>query len=398
MIRGRCNAVVALFLVTTALAVAGCSDDDDDGGASGAGGSSGGPAGAGGTGAAGDNEATGTGGAGGTAGASDDPTALCIERENERSPDLVDCNECLCESCLEETNDCVDDQGCLDIAACAYEKECILASCYLPETCQEEIDAAGGLGSTSVNLATVVGECSVAAACPCPNVPASGDTVAIGGVLVEATPISEKPRDERPPIEGVEICVYENEDICTTTDENGEFTLEGVPADTDVYLSFTKDGYGSKIMGFSSGSSSLAVTVDLASDALREVRATAAGAVDSEEKGSITAAAITYNTDKVDSPWASSSETGDWIRLEGVSFALEPESGTGPVYADADDVLDPSLDVTAEAGLVYFYDVEPGEYTVTFSHPSMSCMLVQGLDELMVVAGHRTYGLTVFCL
>jgi hypothetical protein len=395
------NKHIITVLAIMALLFTACGDDDDDGSA-GSGGTAGSSAGAGGTGGSGGTAGSGgtggTGGAGGSAGASDDPTAQCIERQNERNPDLEECNKCLCENCLEETNDCADDQGCLDIAACAYEKECTLAGCYLPETCQEVMDAAGGLGSASVDLARVAGECAIAAACPCPHVPASSDTAAINGVLVEATPISEKPRDERPAVEGAEVCVYENEDICTTTDENGEFMLEGVPADADVYLSFTKDGYGSKIMGFSPGSSSLAVTVDIASDALHEVRATAAGAVDSEETGMISAAAITYNTDKVDSPFAVSNAAGDWIMLEGVSFALEPENGTGPVYADADEILDPSLDATAEPGWAVFFDVEPGEYTVTFSHPTMSCMVVQGKDKLTVVAGHVTAGLVVLCI
>jgi hypothetical protein len=58
----------------------------------------------------------------------------------------------------------------------------------------------------------------------------------------------EEPTEETP-TEGVEVCIFEHDEIpCVTTGADGKFSFEDLPADPYL-VSFSKDGYPSYLRG-----------------------------------------------------------------------------------------------------------------------------------------------------
>lgn len=71
------------------------------------------------------------------------------------------CEVCVVTSCTAESVACCEQEGCLDIIACAQATGCSGVDCYTPETCQKVIDEAGGV-AIAVNFAAPLGECALA--------------------------------------------------------------------------------------------------------------------------------------------------------------------------------------------------------------------------------------------
>jgi hypothetical protein len=78
------------------------------------------------------------------------------------SVDLNDpCQVCVVTKCTAEAKACCEQNGCLDIIACARETGCDGAGCYAPDTCQKQIDAAGGI-TVALEFAQPLGDCAIA--------------------------------------------------------------------------------------------------------------------------------------------------------------------------------------------------------------------------------------------
>lgn len=78
------------------------------------------------------------------------------------SIDMADpCETCIASQCTAEALACCQAPGCLDVVRCAAEKGCDGVSCYAPEMCQAEIDAAGI--DVASNQATALGACALSA-------------------------------------------------------------------------------------------------------------------------------------------------------------------------------------------------------------------------------------------
>lgn len=80
--------------------------------------------------------------------------------------DLRDANtECLCDRCLESLAPCGVDVGCMEVAVCAYENDCVGTTCLNVASCQQVIEKWMNENSDSVMMAQVLGDCGAAQGC-----------------------------------------------------------------------------------------------------------------------------------------------------------------------------------------------------------------------------------------
>jgi hypothetical protein len=172
-------------------------------------------------------------------------------------------------------------------------------------------------------------------------------------------------------VPGVEVCVFENnipnENLCATTNAQGEFAIYNLPEEVFFVLSLTKDGYQSGLQ--------LAIPNSLTS-----------GLIFTEEE--IAAAA---QVAEVDFPAADTGllaflaldETG--LPVSGYSVSIRPASGSGPFYNDANNAIDTSLASSSASGWGVFFNLPPGYYSLDFSHASATC---EGLSRILIVSGY----------
>jgi len=212
------------------------------------------------------------------------------------------------------------------------------------------------------------------------------EKVSITGKVVEYSPlvefefpVTEYLTADQPAIEGAQVCVYDNIDIpCVNSRADGVFKLEGVPYINDPRLSVTKDGYQSVLRHVEGGTMRDRVVekaIPLYTNEQFEQLAIAAGA-DYPEKntGAIFTGAAKARIEGEDSPFTLSWDGGgDMILLDGFTVVLEPQSGIGPVYRDAEGAPDSSLNASSIYGQADFFNLEPGDYSLHFSHPDLDC-------------------------
>ena len=73
----------------------------------------------------------------------------------------------MCQNCFSQFGSCIADFGCPVIMQCIADTNCRGSGCYQPSTCQNVIDAFGGPGSTSTQLASNLYQCILGTGCPC---------------------------------------------------------------------------------------------------------------------------------------------------------------------------------------------------------------------------------------
>jgi hypothetical protein len=61
------------------------------------------------------------------------------------------------------------------------------------------------------------------------------------------------------------------------------------------------------------------------------------------------------------------------VRVADATVTLEPSAGVGPLYGGNGVLPDSRLTSTSVNGPAGFYDLPPGDYSVTITHPSRSC-------------------------
>jgi len=173
-------------------------------------------------------------------------------------------------------------------------------------------------------------------------------TLTINGELTELTATGRGGL-----IDGARVCVIEPAGgPCVTSAADGTFTATGIPADTEMLLELTKDGFVPALATVTSGT----VDVDFSYLMARRTTVATLGFVISETimptKGQIFI------------------QTG---AAAGVSVTLTPTSGAGPFYATAGGVPSRTLTETTTSGTAIFANVDPGDYVVTFSHATLTC-------------------------
>lgn len=358
------NRYLITLIMLLSMLFAACGDDDDDG--------SGGTSGSGGS--AGEEQDAGTGGDGGPGGtggsgdaATEDPREACIERQHPSISD--ECADCRCDKCLDEFTACGEDDACVAIGQCADETGCWGLACYTPETCMDVFDENGGPVSPSVDLLVAVASC-VGAEC---------NTNCGGTAAGEPIPATFTVTDGTDPVEGAEVCVLDTTD-CATSNASGELSLD-IPALSEVALTIVATDYIPVLYGAVTGPSDASFNVTLRPTAEIEAGADAAGVTLDGTKGIIGFSVL---------------------GPAGTTAELSPASGT-LVYQDENGDADPSLTGTVEGvvGMGTFWNVEPGDYDLSYSHPDTTCQAspvgtwkgsTEGTARVTVLAGHYSGG------
>jgi hypothetical protein len=209
------------------------------------------------------------------------------------------------------------------------------------------------------------------------------------------------------PLEGVEVCLkkarprmgtwedfVETDGPCTTSRGGEPIALEGVPTDSELLVTATKDGYWPSVVAAMTSQWSTDVTrgsVPTAANQLLARDSAWPGPRPTEDDGVVSVVLVSVL------PY-------DAAPLGGAALALAPGPFTGPLYGDGRTFdLDavrtlPGLPTNpwALAGLVWenvrpgswtvFSDIPPGDHVLHVEHPTAGC------ESWGLFSGDRVYG------
>lgn len=230
------------------------------------------------------------------------------------------------------------------------------------------------------------------------NVDANVDSASDGGAASSNVPVP-----------GATVCVYQRPSIpCVTTGQDGTFTLNGVPAQTDIVITIQKDGYRPVLRAVETASGNMdgtgnptvltpttaASPVSSAPTAVPPIPAT----IDWQNKGQVTFFAIAPLPD------AGNKFGGD----PGATIALTPASGSGPYFFHDDGTYVPDASSLVGAAGEYV-NLDPGNYVATFTDSNHTCAPISfpfaewGYPmpptsvKFPVLAGYITGPIGIFC-
>jgi hypothetical protein len=206
--------------------------------------------------------------------------------------------------------------------------------------------AAGAAGSSAGAAGASGGAAGAAGAAP---------TIHVSGTLSKFD-IAAPDAAPSAVIAGVEVCVWKRDDIpCIESDSLGQYVLPGVPASSEIAITYRKAGYLGILSPLTTGTDDIMGQWDMATDADAAAFAAAAGfSYPLEDTGLIFF-------------------RGNGTDVTGVTATIAPSSGVGPVFVDASGAPDSSLTGTSSAQWGLFGNVAPGDVEVTITHPSHSC-------------------------
>jgi hypothetical protein len=211
-----------------------------------------------------------------------------------------------------------------------------------------------------------------------PGTDATDEGITVTGVVKEFEPNLE--RQQFKFLSGVEVCIYDDEDIdCDTTSAGGAFELRGVPADTNVLLSFKKKDYAQTLRMLATRQQDYDL---LAETALARLQL----GIDEAAKNG-----IDLTTFKGGAIQFFAAEPGDGVLqvalLSDFTATLETLDGKPAqcnstdggledcraLYLDEDGETDPKLTKASATGVGAFGNVPPGQYKITVKHPTRVC-------------------------
>jgi len=207
----------------------------------------------------------------------------------------------------------------------------------------------------------------------------SEEGVRLTGVVNEFT--LGKERQEFPPLERVEVCVYGNSEVpCTRTDDSGIFALCNVPEKEEVILSFKKDGYVSSLRMIVTRTADYDILAETVLGSIED------GLAEAEKFGvdlrGISGGALQFfGARPADGVLAVATLDGysvELLDLDGEPSLCGGPDGEGevpcdPIYLDPGG--EPNLDATESSkfGVGAIGNVAPGEYILRFEHPTYEC-------------------------
>jgi hypothetical protein len=187
-------------------------------------------------------------------------------------------------------------------------------------------------------------------------------------------------RQQFKPISGVEVCVYDNDDVdCDITTGGGSFELRGVPEESDLLLTFEKEAYAPALRMLSTRQADYDILAETALATLQH------GIDQAMENG------IDLSTFKGGAVQFFAAEPGDGVLqvalLSGYKATLENLDGTPAqchgtdgnladcvaLYLDENGETDPKLREASRNGVGAFGNVPPGKYKLSISHPDLDC-------------------------
>jgi hypothetical protein len=169
-----------------------------------------------------------------------------------------------------------------------------------------------------------------------------------------------------PRLAGVKVCVYQHPEIaCVTSAADGTFTLEGLAPLTNLILTFDKTGYAKASKSIQTASTDMQITTPIDMFAEGSIDKTVDGGALDSTKGSVFFFTI--------GPVPGSADQNAFQGLAGATVTIAPVKGSGPFYIGKNGkTIDKALTQTL-SGTGYFYNLDPGDYTLTFDDSAVDC-------------------------
>lgn len=217
----------------------------------------------------------------------------------------------------------------------------------------------------------------------------AGPATTVAGRLVDLL-------DNTKPVVGVQVCIFEdNSTPCVSTDANGDFTLTGVPSGVEILLEFTKSDYFPTLVTLTTEANPMSLGELLAPSKFAVgILGLAVGATVDPTKGQLLFMAFTPAT-------SGGGLTGE----ANVVATLDPKTGVGPYYFDANQQPDKTLTATTTTGAGVYANVDPGYAELTLSSFNKTCTRLPTAwagskptaAKVRIVAGYLTGGAAIEC-
>jgi len=161
-------------------------------------------------------------------------------------------------------------------------------------------------------------------------------------------------------IGAAEVCLIVPEDgPCVMTGFDGEFQFPNIPRNTRVMFRFIKNGYYPNMAHYTTKETEEFLTYYLTNDEVNDLAFNVAEVARDDNKSVLIFAVRT-------------GKGPDATNVPDVTVTLSPTSGVGPFYAMATG-LDKTLTATTTTGGGSWFNVEPGSYTLTYTHATKKC-------------------------
>lgn len=261
---------------------------------------------------------------------------------------------------------------------------------------EEGAGAAAGEGGSSADGAGTGGSAGAAGSTSAAG--AGGGTSAAGatvtGVVVdvsEGDAAKNFDPTKYPALAGVKVCVYEKTSIpCATTDASGKYSLGGLPESLDAYLTYEKESFAPTLFKLVPGIGKELPAILLSSSAYRDSFAQAGGIAPDAAAGLIYFSAQLL--DDRGTMFHQKFGSMEVYYLRGFTVSIAPAAQAGPVYVSSHWQADATLTQSSAAGWGIIR-AAPGDYTLTYDHPSLVCPPV----TTKVVRGFTTTYASVVC-
>jgi hypothetical protein len=190
---------------------------------------------------------------------------------------------------------------------------------------------------------------------------------------------------------GVKVCVYGDSSVpCARSNSAGKYSID-LPAALNGYLSHEKDTYAPMLYGVTaSGQNIDAPAMLMTTSAYRDAFGMKGGVAPDANSGEILFGATTLTASST--PFHESFGATELYYVKGFSVSISPAAKAGPVYTSEKWEADATLKSSSAAGWGFFR-AAPGDYTLTITHPTMTC----GTVTTKVVKGYSTTYVGTLC-
>lgn len=165
------------------------------------------------------------------------------------------------------------------------------------------------------------------------------------------------------------VCIYEEPDLpCATTAADGTFELEGVPAHSDVRLTYEGDDERWQrsmlhIRTLGVDQSWALTTIDAL---VAEGLAMDAGITPDPTRATV----VFTSVDGADPPKS----------VDGLSATIDPDDAEAIAFITETFTVSTALTATSMRGVGFFANVPPGPHTIRFAHPDRACANTAGWE------------------
>jgi hypothetical protein len=222
------------------------------------------------------------------------------------------------------------------------------------------IAPAGARGRTWTALLVL----TCAAACDnTPDAEEHGITIHSAVVRLEGTTLEDSTII---PLPDVEVCVFDldgDKGPCTRSRQDGNFSLHGVPPNSQVTLSFEGQGLMPSLQLFDTDEAEMQLTEDMATVL---VEADFDDQVDEEFRQDPDLGAVGFFG------LTPTNATASWRPLDQYRVHLDPPAAQ-PIFASEASEPDPELNESSSLGIGVIQNLAPGLYRMTFERSGMRC-------------------------